>query len=222
MHHQRRHVELLQVFGEVGFRERLDAVIGVLVAGHHALHPEPVDHALGRFRVRLVEAEERAAGEVDVQLRTVGQRGLADAVEHFQRQAAGVGFGLEHQRWHRGNQPGLGHAAGAVATDVTRHLATAGGEAEQHGVLQVEQLDQLRQIVGVMVHVIARPRLAGTPMTATVVGDDPIPVGGQENHLRFPTVGVQRPAVTEDNRLTGAPVLVVNLDAVAGSESAHG
>ncbi|MNW70606.1 hypothetical protein D3C74_499880 [compost metagenome] len=59
-------------------------------------------------------------------------------------------------------------------------------------------------------------------MTATVVGDDPVAVGGQENHLRFPTVGVQRPAVTEDNRLTGAPVLVVNLDAVAGSESAHG
>ena len=39
----------------------------MFIAGHHALHPEPVDHALGRFRARLVEAEERAAGEVDVQ-----------------------------------------------------------------------------------------------------------------------------------------------------------
>ncbi|MNO02222.1 hypothetical protein D3C81_2225540 [compost metagenome] len=59
-------------------------------------------------------------------------------------------------------------------------------------------------------------------MTATVVGDDPVALGCQEDHLRLPAVGVQRPAVTEDNRLTGAPVLVVNLDAVAGSEGAHG
>ncbi|MNS14787.1 hypothetical protein D3C72_464110 [compost metagenome] len=192
------------------------------MAGHHALHPEPVDHALGRFGARFVEAEERAAGEVDVQLRAVYQRRLANAVEYFDRQAAGVGCGLEHQRRHCGNQPDLGHSAGAVTTDVTRHFAATGGETEQHGVLQIEPFDQLRQIVGVMVHVVARPRLAGTTMTATVVGDDPVTLVGEEDHLRFPAVGIQRPAVTEDNRLTGAPVLVVNLDAIAGSESAHG
>ncbi|MNG36393.1 hypothetical protein D3C84_1234070 [compost metagenome] len=59
-------------------------------------------------------------------------------------------------------------------------------------------------------------------MTASVVGDDPVALGSQENHLRLPAVSVQRPAMTEDNRLTGAPVLVVDLDAVAGSEGAHG
>ncbi len=44
---ERRHVELLQVFGEVGLRECLDAFIGVQQAGLHAPEPELVECALG-------------------------------------------------------------------------------------------------------------------------------------------------------------------------------
>lgn len=34
---------------------------------------------------------------------------------------------------------------------------------------------------------------------------------GMPEHLRFPCVGGQRPAVAEDDRLTRSPILVVNL-----------
>jgi hypothetical protein len=45
MNDQRRHVELLEVFGEIRLGERLDAVEGVLVTGLDPLKPERVDHA---------------------------------------------------------------------------------------------------------------------------------------------------------------------------------
>lgn len=43
MRDQDRHVESLQVFGEIGFRERLDAVIRRREAGLHPVQPEVID-----------------------------------------------------------------------------------------------------------------------------------------------------------------------------------
>ena len=48
VHHQHRHVDLLEVLGEVGLRERLDAVVMRLGAAHHALAPPVLDDALAR------------------------------------------------------------------------------------------------------------------------------------------------------------------------------
>ena len=59
-------------------------------------------------------------------------------------------------------------------------------------------------------------------MAATVVGDATVSVLRQKEHLVFKGVGVERPAVTEDDRLTGSPVLVIDLRAVFGRESTHG
>src|ERR1019366_8959940 len=64
------HVEFLEVFGEVRLGECLDAVKRVLMACLHTLGPEPVDHALRDLRARPVEAEERPACEVLVELRS--------------------------------------------------------------------------------------------------------------------------------------------------------
>jgi hypothetical protein len=58
-------------------------------------------------------------------------------------------------------------------------------------------------------------------MTTTVVGDASATVRGQEEHLPFPTVGVERPAVTEHHRLCDPPILVVNLCSVFRGERAH-
>ncbi|MNT33001.1 hypothetical protein D3C72_1689100 [compost metagenome] len=51
-------------------------------------------------------------------------------------------------------------------------------------------------------------------MTATVVGDDAVPLGEEEQHLRIPIVRTQRPAVVEHDGLTAAPVFVENLRAI--------
>jgi hypothetical protein len=43
----------------------------------------------------------------------------------------------------------------------------------------------------------------------------------EEKHLRVPVVGRQGPPVTEDDRLTGTPVLVEDLSSVSGREFGH-
>ncbi|MNR43711.1 hypothetical protein D3C85_1623600 [compost metagenome] len=59
VHDQRGHIDLFQVFGEVGFGEGLDALVGVLLAALHAPEPELVQDALRHLRARAVGAEER-------------------------------------------------------------------------------------------------------------------------------------------------------------------
>jgi hypothetical protein len=70
-----------------------------------------------------------------------------------------------------------------VTANIAGDLAATGGEADEDGVFQVELFDERREIIGVGVHFIAVPRLAGTSVTATVMGDTAITVGSQEEHL---------------------------------------
>lgn len=176
-------VEFLQVLAKVGFREGLDAVEGVFMATHHALHPESVDQPLGRCGAGAVEAEERAAGHVLVELRTVGDGAGTEAVEDFDWQALGVGLGFQHQWWHRRNQPGLGQALGAVPADIPGDFATAGGETEENHVVQVQMFDQFGEVVGVVIHVIAVPRLAGASVPPSIVSDGAKTILGKVQHL---------------------------------------
>ncbi|MNC53718.1 hypothetical protein D3C75_1031560 [compost metagenome] len=92
----------------------------------HALHPERIDQPLGDVRPVAVEAKERAGRDVAIQLRAVVQRGLAQAIEHPNRQAAWVVFGLEHHRRNGADQCRLLHPIGPVAADVAGDFATPG------------------------------------------------------------------------------------------------
>src|SRR5471030_321016 len=81
---------------------------------------------------------------------------------------------------------------------------------------------QRRQIVGVMIHIMTIAGLAGPAVTAPVMGDHAKAFAQEKKHLRVPIVGRERPAVTENDRLSAAPVLVVNLGAVLGLDRRHG
>ncbi len=59
VHDQGRDVELLEVLGEIGLGEGLDAFIGVLEAGLHAPEPELIQGALGDLGPRPVGAVEQ-------------------------------------------------------------------------------------------------------------------------------------------------------------------
>src|SRR6476660_1406868 len=69
---------------------------------------------------------------------------------------------------------------------------------------------------------MAAPGLGGATMAAPVVGDDTIAVLEEEQHLRVPIIGRQRPPMAEHDGLTLAPVLVEDLDAVFGRDGRHG
>src|SRR3974390_601620 len=98
--------------------------------------------------------------------------------------------------------------------DVTGNLSAARGGTYMDRVLEVELFSQGRQIGCVGVHVVAIPGLGGTTMPAPVMGNHPIAVLAEEQHLCVPVVGGQRPAVAEDNRLPCSPILVENLRSV--------
>src|SRR5438132_12269198 len=72
-----------------------------------------------------------------------------------------------------------------------------------------------------MIHVMAATGLGGAAMAAPVVGYDTIALLEEEQHLRVPIIGRQRPAVAEHDGLTFAPVLVEDLNAVFGGDRVH-
>src|SRR5256885_8493954 len=90
-----------------------------------------------------------------------------------------------------------------------------------HRPLEVEICGQRRQVVGVMIHIMAATGLGGAAMAASVVSDDAIAVLEEEQHLRVPIIRRQRPTMTEDNRLSFAPVFEVDFRAVFGGNPVH-
>ena len=155
-------------------------------------------------------------------MRPIGRQAGAQPVERLDGEAVRIARRLHHERGDGGHQHGLGDAPLAVPRDVTRHLAASRRMADMHGVPQVEVIDDVRRVGGVVIHVVPIPYLARAPVPAAVDANDAITVLEEEQHLRIPVVGAQGPAVVEDNRLAVAPILVEYLDAVFGGDRAHG
>ena len=145
--------------------------------------------AVGDFVAGAVGTVEGRA-KVRKELRAVGLDVGAESIEDFHGKAGGVGGSLEHQRRDCADEDGLGDAAGAVAADVAGDLAAAGGVAHVDCVFEVEVVDELGEIVGVGVEVVAVEGLAGAPMTAAVVRDTAVALVDKEVHLVFKGVGV--------------------------------
>ncbi|MEA2502768.1 MAG: hypothetical protein QOD01_2879 [Actinomycetota bacterium] len=76
--------------------------------------------------------------------------------------------------------------------------------AHEHGVSEIERFDERGEIVGVGVHVVSVPWLARSAVTATVMGDRAEALGSHEDHLLVSRLGVERPAMAEDDGLTPA------------------
>src|SRR5215472_4161412 len=70
MHNQGWDIELLEVFGEIGLGEGLDAFIGILETSLHAPKPELIQDSLGDLGPLPVGAVERD-GKVLVELRAI-------------------------------------------------------------------------------------------------------------------------------------------------------
>src|SRR4029077_3155538 len=68
---------------------------------------------------------------------------------------------------------------------------------------------------------VAAIGLGGAAMAAPIVRDDAIAVLEEEQHVRVPIIGRQRPAMAEHEGLPLAPVLVEDLDAVFRGDRAH-
>src|SRR5580692_4389301 len=101
-----------------------------------------------------------------------------------------------------------------MTSDVACNFAPACRVAHMDRIFEVELFSQHCEIVGVGVHVVAVPGLAGAAVASPVVRDDSIAALAEEQHLSIPIVRGERPSVAEHYGLTRAPVLVINLRTV--------
>src|SRR6202030_2815526 len=159
-------------------------------AAHHPLAPPILDDSLRGLRAGSVEAIKRTRSHPKKELSPVLSQRLAEAVEHFDRSAAWVFLGLDHERGNSSDKHGLGHAALrlAVLRDIARYLATTRRMADMDRISQVEMLDHRRGVGRIVVHVVASGHLRGATVTAPVVRNDAIAVGKEEQHLCVPVV----------------------------------
>src|ERR1700692_4858581 len=93
--------------------------------------------------------------------------------------------------------------------------------AHMDGIFQVEMRRKSRQVIGIMVHIVAVGGLSRTAMPAAIMGYNPIAMMQEEQHLVIPVVRAERPTMAENYRLSFTPVLVVDLCAIFGRNSGH-
>src|SRR5437016_11285147 len=99
-----------------------------------------------------------------------------------------------------------------MPSQIMRHLATSGGMTNVHGVVQIKMRGQSRKVIGIVIHVMAVARLGGPAVASSVMGDGPIAVFEEKQHLRVPVIGRQRPTMAEDDGLSFAPVFIKDVD----------
>ena len=63
-----------------------------------------------------------------------------------------------------------------MAAEEADYFAAAGGVPDEHGVFDVQVLEDGEQVIRVSVHVVSAPGLAGASVAATVMGDDAVAV----------------------------------------------
>src|ERR1700730_8118275 len=97
MHYKRRYLDLLEIFGEIGFRESLNTVVLGLDPAHHALPPPVISHTLRDVCSGPVVTVKRKR-KVLVKLGSILSRAFANLVEDFDRQSAWILVGLHHDR----------------------------------------------------------------------------------------------------------------------------
>src|ERR1700756_1766699 len=103
-----------------------------------------------------------------------------------------------------------------MPSQIVRHLAADGGVTDMDGILEAEMRGERLKIVSIMIHVVTVARLRGPAVATAVMRYDAIAVTQEEHHLRVPVIRRQRPPVAEHDRLTLAPVLVEDFNAVLG------
>src|SRR5438046_1881425 len=84
--------------------------------------------------------------------------------------------------------------------------------ADVNRILEVEMIGDGLQVVGIVIHIVAVAGLCRATMSAPISCNDAETFADEKKHLRVPVVGRQRPAVTEDDGLSFAPVFIIDVD----------
>ncbi|HEY3826240.1 MAG TPA: hypothetical protein VGL82_16855 [Bryobacteraceae bacterium] len=88
-----------------------------------------------------------------------------------------------------------------MPTQIARHVSAAGGMADMDGVFQVEMRRESRQVVGVMIHIVAIGGLGRATMATAVMSNHAIATMQKEQQLCVPIIGRQRPAMAANGSI---------------------
>src|SRR6202041_3509035 len=106
----------------------------------------------------------------------------------------------------------------SMARDVAGQFPPSRRMPNQYSAAKIKRVDELIQIVGPGVDIVAGSRLIGIAVTPPVMGDSRATGAMEKQHLRFPRGTGQRPAVRENDRRSRAPVTIVDRSTVTGSD----
>src|SRR6476661_3773022 len=95
--------------------------------------------------------------------------------------------------------------------EIMHHLTAAGRMADVNRIFQVEMIGDGLQIVRIVVHVVSTVGLSRAAMSTPISCNDAVTFAQEKKHLRVPIIRRERPAVAEHNRLSFAPVLVIDV-----------
>src|SRR5271156_5674423 len=109
-----------------------------------------------------------------------------------------------------------------MSRDVAGKLTTARGVPYEDDIVQVEGGNEVVQVIGPGVDVIAETRLVGVAVATPVVRDRAVTLSVEKQHLGFPRGPGQRPAMRKDDGVPRAPVAIVNGGPVCGCNRRHG
>src|SRR6266481_5892743 len=102
-----------------------------------------------------------------------------------------------------------------MTAEIMHHLAAAGRMPDVNRILQVEMIRDGLQIIGIVIHVMSAAGLTRATMSASISRNDTIAFAEEKKHLRVPIIRRERPAVTEHNRLSAAPVFIIDVDVLS-------
>src|ERR1700751_4329635 len=141
MHDKGGDIDPLEVFGEVGLRKCLDAVVMGLDSTHHSLTPPVVTNALrnsGSWPVVTIERK----GDVLIELGSILCCALANLIEDLDRRSARVLVGFDHDWWNSADQHCLRDSSLAVLRYIPSNFSTSGRMPNVNGVSKIQLLDQ--------------------------------------------------------------------------------
>jgi hypothetical protein len=108
-----------------------------------------------------------------------------------------------------------------VAGEVANDLAAPHRVGYQRDLVQVERLDEDREIVGEGVVVVSTPGVVGATVAAPVIRHRAQTAVDAADHLVLPCSAAQRPGGAEHHGRAGAPVAIEERDLRLGSDEWH-
>src|SRR5207249_115076 len=136
----------LQIVGEIGLRECLDAVVMRLGCAHHALAPPVVDDALRYLRAGTVESIERPRWDVTEELRAIRGERRTELVEDVDRQTPWIPLGLKHDRRYGTDQHRHRYTLSSMPRHVPRDFAAARRMSDVNGGAKIEVCRELGDV----------------------------------------------------------------------------